>query len=504
MSNQTVLENLTHTWKQWSTWEQVRFTVASVACLLAVGGVVYWAVQPEYVLLAENLSPSNAHEAVSSLEEAGIGYQLGFAGTAIYVAKTDVNRSRLAFRDIVTEEFGTVESGGMADFWPDPDSIKERQVRAQEARLAKSLSQFRAVRSATVHITPVKASPFIREREPAKASVVLELGDTGRDAFIDTQAIVSLVVGSVEGLNEDNLSVLDSNGHVLFGENGASSTLGSQLEVRKQLEMGLSSQAESLLSHLLGESKARVRVTADIDFTETERKSHTINPDQKGKLTEYILTSDTAEVPIASGPAGSASNVGRKPNAPASGGGKTETVDTTYENSSTTDIVHELPGRIQRLTVAAVVELPEVQEGDTTTAITKDQVEDIIKQAVGFDVSRQDSIEVVVGKLHVPILDVAAPTWLETSMAYEPLVRAASLGIGAILAFIMGLLILRKHSPVTIKSDQNTEQTLALQRELDRLKREVDENPDHIADVMMKWLSQDSGSGSSPSTRKIA
>ncbi|MCA8994045.1 MAG: flagellar M-ring protein FliF [Planctomycetaceae bacterium] len=504
MSNQTVLENLTHTWKQWSTWEQVRFTVATVACLLAVGGVVYWAVQPEYVLLAENLTPSNAHEAVSSLEEAGIGYQLGFAGTAIYVAKSDVNRSRLALRDVVTEDLSTVESSGMANFWPDPDSIKDRQVRAQEVRLAKSISQFRAVRSATVHITPVKASPFIREREPAKASVVLELGDSGRDPFIDTQAIVSLVVGSVEGLNEENLSVLDSNGHVLFGENGASTTLGSQLEVRNQLEMTLSSKAESLLTHLLGENKARVRVTADVDFTELEREEHIVDPDRKAVKSETIKSEETTGVPVASGAAGSPSNIGRNTKGPTPGSTKSEDIDTTYENSTTIDKTHELPGRIKRLTVAAVVELPEVQEGDTTPAITKDQVEDIIKQAVGFDASRQDSIEVVTGKLQVPSLDVAAPTWIETSMAYEPIVRAASLGIGAILAFIMGLLILRKLSPVVVKSDNNSEQTLALQRELDRLKREVEENPDHIADVMMKWLSQDSGSESSPSTRKIA
>lgn len=503
MSPNAILASLKTTWEQWSMVERIRFGVAIGVCLAVMGGLFYWSSVPEYVLLVDHAPPTQAQEAVAALESAGIGYQLGYSGTTIYVPRSDVSRSRLALGDIISEQALPVAASGFDSFWPDPETQQQRQLRELESRLEKSLTQLKPIRSAKVHLTQTKASPFVRDRQPAKASVIIEPADPGDYQRVDTQAIVSLIASGVQGLEPANISVLDTTGRLLSSEHGITTTIGSQMEYRSRLEASLAAKAESMLAPLLGANKSHVRVTADIDFTETEREQITFDPDQKVKLTENIRTEQTSGGTAAAGAAGSPANVGRPTsNSSSQGTLKREDIDTTYENSKTVDSIRELPGKTQRLTVAAVVELPEAENG--AVAVTQKQVESIIKQAVGFDLIRNDSIEVVVGKLQDTSIPLAAPTWMEYWSSSEPLLRSASLGLGAIVALVLGYMSLRRITPVVVPAGAETEQLLQLQRNIERLQDEIRDDPQHVADLLTEWLQSDVRASSSKSTSTSA
>lgn len=163
---------LTQIWNGWSRRQQVGFSAVGILCVVACAVLFNWASQKEFVTLVDSLSPADAHDVVASLESQEIEYELNFSGSAVSVPLTDVSRARLAIKEL-GHEAKDDGAGFGSGLWSDPAQQVAQQQRALERRLAASIRQFRSVRSATVHISPGKDSPFVRDRTPGKASVVL-------------------------------------------------------------------------------------------------------------------------------------------------------------------------------------------------------------------------------------------------------------------------------------------------------------------------------------------
>lgn len=485
MSTSSLLNSLKTIWERWSLAERIRFGAAVLLCLLGLCGIVYWSSQAEYVLLADHLSPETAHKTVTALEAASIPYRLSYAGTSILVPRQQLHRSRLAVRDVIQEAPFPATAENYTDLWADPATLQQRQQRELEQRLVRSLTRLRGVRAAEVHLTMPQTSPFVRSRQPAKASVVLELDGTSGPVAVDSQAIIALVANSVEGLEPAQITLLDTQGRLLSNAQGMESSISSQLDYRAWLESHLAAKAEAVLAPLLGPHKSHVRVTADVDFTELSREEVRYDPTQKVKVSETIRSEQNTPSSPAVGPAGSPSNVGRAVSGPAAGLVKKEDIDTRFENSKTVDTIRERPGKTRRLTVAAVVELP--ADDQTTTKLTPQQLEGIIRQAVGLDESRGDTIEVVVGKLQSPELSPLEPTWHEHWQALEPLLRSASLGLGGLVAAIWSWWALRRLRPVVVPASASLPDW-GMQQRLTRLQAEFRQDPQIMAELLNEWL----------------
>ena len=64
-----------------------------VSCLSVIVGVGVWSAQPEYVLLATDLSPKDAAEIKSKLDAEGVSNKLNYSGSAVLVPKQDFSRA---------------------------------------------------------------------------------------------------------------------------------------------------------------------------------------------------------------------------------------------------------------------------------------------------------------------------------------------------------------------------------------------------------------------------
>jgi flagellar M-ring protein FliF len=310
-----------------------------------------------------------------------------------------------------------------------------------------------------------------------------------------------MVSHSVEGLDPKNVTLVDTEGRILSSDAGdLPSSVSSQLDFRRSLESDLASKAEAMLTQVLGPGRAVVRLTADIDFTQTTRTENSIDPEATAKTSELIKTSTTTEAPQAAGPAGTSSNIGATATAALSPTkpvvSKTEEIDAQYENSRITNTVTEAAGQIRRLTIAAAVDLPEPNAAgsaasNTTApgAITRQQVEGIIKQAVGFDTSRGDAIDVVVSRLTgLEDLIVEPPAGLSAWRQYEGLVRSASLGIAALVAFSLGLLTLRRLRPIGVPVGHAQDLSPDLAQRLAELSQRAQDDPQSVATALAAWL----------------
>ncbi len=501
----TVATQLRELWSRWNTAQRAGIVTAFVVSVIAVTGVGFWASSPEYVTVADRLSPQQAADVVSTLESSGLRYRLNYAGSSILVSKSDLNRARLALKDIITvkdSEEPTISEG----IWSDPTLHQVRLTRQLESRLARSISQLASVKSATVHLSKGETTPFMRQRPAAKASVVLELAPHTALNAADARAIASMVAHSVENLDVKDVSILDTHGRMLSSSQGLEGDVTGQLSYRTQIEADLASKAEAILTQMLGPGKAVVRVTADIDFTETQSKEVRYDPELKVKVSETTHSESVngASRPAKSGP------VGATPNLDAlafkagggSGGSKMETNTTTYENAKTEDTVHRAPGRITRLSVAAVVQLPEAPAAAGTDPaaaavpaaplVTREQVEKIIRQAVGFDATRNDAIEVLSAPLagnqqFLEPLPVASP-WDQ----YGNLLKNLSLGIASIVALVVGFLVLRRMQPIVLEQEVKGSLPSDMVLRIADLSRQAQEEPETVATIIRSWLEEPS------------
>lgn len=510
---QNLMTQLTGLWGRWSRAQQVMVAGGVLGCLLLVGAVGYWSLQPEYVQLASGLTPADAAEIVSTLEAERISYKLNFSGSAILVTKADLNRARLASKDHLGAAGQSAKDDPTNDIWSDPSLTHVRLLRQQETRLARSIGQLKAVKAATVHISKPEASPFIRDAERTTASVVIELRPGAFFSSRDTAAVVSLISHSVEGLVPGDVSVMDTEGRLLTSEGGLEGDVAGQLEFRRRLETGLAAKAETMLAEVLGLGRAVVRVTADVDFTQTTSTQKTYDPSGKVKSTEKIVSEQNSSTRgSATGVAGTSSNVGSGANSrtesPTSS--KREESETNYLNPETTNTTAEAPGRIRRITVAAVVDVtdPDAAAADPAAKgqakppagrLDKTAVEALIKQAVGFDTDRNDQIEVVLAKLAAAVpMEAAIPV---TSMdSLKDWLKAASLGIVALVVGALGMFALRRMRPVEIKQPTTTELSLNAAKRLATLSERARENPEAVAEVLKAWL----GAAPAASTGKSA
>jgi len=479
-------------WGQTSTPAKAGIIATAVLCVAVFVGVGFWSSRPQYVPLASNLGPAEAAEIISKLNAEGIPNEQNHAGSTVLVPKPQWSNARLVLGDLIGPAAPGLDDFGN-DLLSDPDLNHFKMLRHQEANLARTIEQMRAVDKATVHISQAETTPFIRDQQPTTASAVLQLRRGAAFSHEQAAAVVAMLANSVEGLEPDQVTVMDTDGRVFSSQySGSDAAIATQYEYRQRLQADLASKAELMLDRLLGRGRSVVRVTADVDFTQTQREETTYDPDAKVKKSERIRTSErTGGNSSAEGAAGTASNVGISPitrgSTPISE--KEEENETEYENAMTKDTITEAAGTIKRLTVAAIVQLPEGEQG-AAPPLTKEQVEGILKQAVGFDEQRDDMIEVLVGELAGDT--VGQPTGL-APFGWDQinrLVRNASLGLAAIVALVVGLMIVRKLKPVEVSSRPSGMLTMEQAQRIADLSSQAAAKPDVIGKVVRAWLGE--------------
>ncbi|MFV0443793.1 MAG: flagellar basal-body MS-ring/collar protein FliF [Planctomycetaceae bacterium] len=497
-------------WQQWSLMERAGLIASSVVCLIFIGGAAWWAVQPEYVTLANRLPPADAAEIVSALEAAGIRYQLNFAGSAVLVPQQQLTEARLTIRDVAPGATSSDDNSLDNGLWADPAVTQVRLQRDQEQRIARSIAQVHGVRNATVHLTRPEYSPFVRDRGLPKASVVLDLQPGAPFTAADAHSLIALVAHSVEGLTPENVSIMDTNGRHLSAGSALNGDVAGRLEFQQNLESQLSAKAEAMLAQWLGPGNSVVRVTADIDFTETVREETSYDPASKVKRTEKIeTTTETRQVPTfdngAGNAAGTASNLGLVSGNPARSAvtSKTEKNETDYDNTRVVDRVTEAPGTIRRLTVAAVVyQPPSVDQSDDTAAapaIDKAAVEAIVKQSVGFDVDRNDGIEVLVASRPAGPEDVVVePAGWQRQL---PLLREMSVGLVGVAALVCIWLVLRRLKPVIVEVPAVDGLSVEAAHRLSDVSQRAQRNPEAAAKVLAAWLQESAAADADASKR---
>lgn len=407
---------------------QLMFLFA-VAASVAVGVyVVLWSQKPNYSLLYGSLSDQDASQVIESLQKANIDYHVDPNSGAVMVASAKVHEARMK---LATEGLPRSANSGFSILNEEQKlgtsqfMEKARYQHALESELAMSIAKVSAVRAARVHLAMPKESVFLRNRKAASASVLLDLYPGHRLEPGQVAAIANLVAASVPSLELSNVSIIDQYGN-LMSQNQSSADLAltaSQFQYATQVENSYIERIENILTPILGPDGVKAQVTAEMDFTRTERTQESYNPDMPALRSEQVEEDHSSSNHIAGGVPGALSNQpaldGTAPEI-AGGTGATNAKSKTgtgssqsratrnYELDKTISHTRMAMGSLVQLSVAVVIDYKKIlnEKGEVVrvehTPEELEQITNLVKEAIGFNLIRGDRVNVMNSQFSLP------------------------------------------------------------------------------------------------------
>ncbi|AET90430.1 flagellar M-ring protein FliF [Burkholderia sp. YI23] len=442
---------------------RVPLIVAVAILVMVVAGLVMWSRQPDYRVLFSNLSDRDGGAIVAALQQGNIPYKLSDGGGAILVPGEQVHETRLRLASQGLPKSGSVgfelmdnQKFGISQF-----AEQINYQRALEGELERTIGSISSVKSARVHLAIPKPSVFVRDKELPTASVMVNLYpgrvlDEGQ-----VVAIAHMVASGVADMPVKNVNIVDQDGNLLTSQSAANGLDASQLKYVQQIEHNTQKRIDAILSPLFGAGNAHSQVSADIDFSKLEQTAESYGPNASPQNTairsqQSSESSETGGSSIGGVP-GALSNQPPQPasapvDAAASGaaataktGPQNQRKDTTtnYEVDRTVRHYEQATGGIKRLSVAVVVNYEKKVDAKgnvTMTPLAADklaQVQQLVKDAMGFDEKRGDSVNVVNSAFSADLnVTPEAPWWRTPQMIAWGVQAAKYAGIGIVGLFL--------------------------------------------------------------------
>ena len=407
-----IKKNLLALWKGLSAQRKVSLIASFLLSLAVLGGVVYLASKPKLTLLYGGMQPAEAQKVVEYLDSKKIDYDVADGGRSVLVPAAQVYSVRMG---LATQGIPTMSDGGVGFELFDKPTFGESDFmqranyyRALQGELSRTIRQLDEVANARVLIVVPEEKLFGQDHQQAKASVFVQLQPGRSLGDEQVRAIQFLVSNGVEGLQPEHVAVIDSTGRAMSGSDSDSdvATAGQftdkQRQARTDLENYLQEKAQSMLDQVLGPGQSVVRVASDIDFSTSQQTTEKYDPKNSVPAQETSTTesSSTSAPGTSGGGAGVTANTANSSDSTTkSNDEKKDNTSTTYENGKVVESRVDGGGTIKRLTIALMLNERKGATADAkpTARTTEEikQIEDIVKEAVGFTTSdtRNDSIQ---------------------------------------------------------------------------------------------------------------
>ena len=253
--------------------------------LMVIGGftgMLMWTSKVDFQMVYTHLPPEDASQVVEKLKEQKIPYRLAGNGTGVMVPADKVYEVRLSMAASGIPRGGSVgfEIFDESKFGTSQFVEKLNYQRALQGELTRTISQFREVIDARIMIVMPKDSVFVEETKLPSASVLLKT--RSRLSRDKVAAVIHLVSSAVEDLTPDRVTVVDSTGKVLSSgvpEEGPENLASKQLEFKIAYERNLARRIQTMLERIVGEGKAIVRASAEMNFNQVDINEEIFDPE---------------------------------------------------------------------------------------------------------------------------------------------------------------------------------------------------------------------------------
>jgi len=419
-------------------WLRQVAVMVGIAASVALGvAVVLWSQAPNFAPLYGNMAEKDASQVLEALRQSNVEFRVDEASGMVMVPSAKLKEVRMELAGQ-----GLPNSVGMGfellqqdtGFGSSQMVERARYQHAIQGELARTIATIGAVHSARVHLAIPKQSVFVRKRQPPSASVALRL-HSGRILEDDqVEAVVHLVASSIPELEPGRVTVVDHKGRLLSGDPDSREMKlsATQFEHTRRIEKHFRERVEGLLFPIVGRDKVRAQVTADVDFTVTEQTQERFNPEQPALRSEQLNEQQSLDAG-AGGIPGALSNqppaAGTAPQeagAVAGAVAQSEALNSSRQSTRNFELDRVIshtrmsPISLRRLSVAVVVDDITTVGEDGTVSVrerTPEEIErltELVREAIGFDSRRGDSVRVMNSSFlsPEPVADLpAVPIW---------------------------------------------------------------------------------------------
>jgi len=489
-----------------------------------------WSQAPDYKVLFTGIADKDGGAVVAALNQLNVPYRIGEGGGVIMVPSNVVHETRLKLASQGLPKAGNPGFDLMENprFGITQFQEQVHYQRAIEGELSRSIQSLSVVRTARVHLALPKQSVFLKEQQKTSASVLLTLYPGKSLDRTQIAGITHLVASSLPDLQTRNVSIIDDAGNLLStppDANAAGQLDANQLSYVHRVEEGYIKRILDILTPLHGEGNVRAQVKAEVDFSESESTSEAFKPNQNA-AEATIRSMQVSETPNAgsgaSGVPGALSNQPpATPTAPVQGNAPTNPSGasaaaaaaatkrdaiTNYEVDKTTRHVRTRVGAVKRVTAAVVINHRKSVSGGKaqSTPLTAEevtQINSLVREAIGFQKDRGDSINVV----NAPFTVVAPEAVPDIPLWKQPEMLAIAKDVGRFLlpaALVIYLWLgiirpaMRKLTADSVTAEAAAESETptdsaapALPSPLDNVRQLAKQDPSIVANVVKNWAS---------------
>ena len=351
---------------------------AIVALLSLLVVLIFWSIMTStpFRSVSDGFESADVQLAFEALKSANYDVRINKSTGRLEVPENDFQASRIFLasqgipRAAADGGMGSLAEGSSMTTSQFMEQVKYNN--AIEVELARTITEIGTIETARVHLAAPKRSVCVRDRQPAKASVIVK---PYRGRVVDPAqvlSIVHLVSASVPYLATQDVTVVDHYGNLLTGSNadkdGTPALNNARYEAERETE--LAERIRELLIPALGGGNVRTVVNLEMDFTqrETTREQYLDFEPERAEVRSEVITSDSQTGIAASGIPGGTTNI--PPDQPevipegevAANPTNTETATTereqttrNYELDKEITFVKEQAGRVVSMTAGVIV-----------------------------------------------------------------------------------------------------------------------------------------------------
>ena len=383
-------------------------------------------------LLYGGLQTQETSAIVTKLDSLGVPYEIR-GDSQVFVPQDQVGtlRIQLAGEGLVGSSTSGYEIFDNASSFGTTALVQNINARrALEGELARTITSLPVIKGARVHVVLPKRQLFSRNQTPPTASVTLDLGSRQLEGG-QIDGIVHMVAAAVPNLKASNVTVVDNLGNLLSSSSHSSPNNASASPAdmfRQKLETEYADKVTKMLERIVGPGRTSVKVSADVNFDRVEENSEIFDPNQQVPRSQQVTENRTERQDIRPGaPAGLAANVPGQGNDGTQIGSNettTRTEETTnFEISRTVRNFSREGGEIKKLSIAVLLEGDYVtvdgeQQYTPLDDDRRNQLEALVKTAIGFNEERGDQIE---------LIDMPFKAIEEIEMVEEPFLSKADI-----------------------------------------------------------------------------
>lgn len=406
------MENTKKPWDKFvemSAGKQIGIIATTAIAIVAIIALLLWGTSANYRVLYSGLDGADTTAIMDQLSKKGVPYKLNESTGAILVGGDKVYEMRLEMSSLgipkKTDNMDFFDSGQRMGLSKSME--KARLKKMMELELSRSIMEINAVKSARVHIAMPPNSVFTRERGEVTASVIVGVGDNLTKKQV--KSIISLVSRSIPRLSASNVTVVDTNGKEWSKGDGDKGAEGE--EFKDKIERHMEDSINDIIGNIVGEQNVNSKISVHMSFSEQETTSEIYSPNS-GQLrseewqesVENDKDGDSGKVP------GALTNQPMTTDVVASDAKKAgpelvKKKDGSYMKNYELDktITHhkKTDPEIKRITVAVIINVAKEkdQDGKIVDKIRSEaeikQYTDIVKNTVGYNKKRGDSVVVI-------------------------------------------------------------------------------------------------------------